>query len=83
METSLEIPEKFITEGASPLLLARVEEEEVRSLDASHSCLPVLSSPQWSIALACIVFLLHNADHLLYLLLSSMFFLSNWNKQFL
>ena len=42
--------------------------------------LPALPSPQWAMGLACIVFLLHNAHHLLYLLLSSMFFLSNRNK---
>lgn len=40
-----------------------------------------LPSPQWTIELACIVFLLHNVDHLLYLLLSSMVFLSKGNKQ--
>lgn len=50
-------------------MIVRVGEEEMGVTGRLSVLSPVLPSPWWAIGLACIVFLLHNANHLLYLLL--------------
>lgn len=79
-------PQKFLRnvlwEEQGPLLFVRLREEEGNVTGMlTRPLSPVLPFSLVDHRVGRIVFLLYNVDHLLYLMLSSMFFLSTGNKQ--